>query len=183
MDHDDYIRTHWHTTSRRKMARALGIPMRTLHWRARRLGLTGQRPWTDDDETLLREQYGRWSVETLAEKLGRTPGAVLARAKKLRLDSVGDDLSLAMVASLIGRDVRTVAGWIERGELQAHRRGGVQRVYPARLRAFILDDKGRIMWRAVLRAGMIGDLVGLIAEEWGVAARRSSGHADAVRDE
>lgn len=178
---DAYIRDHWGTTSRRKMARYLGVSEATLHRRAMRLGLAGtRRPWSEDEDELVRQQFAHWPAETLGRHLGRSPSAVVARAKKLRVSADDGRLSAAQCAELIGRDEHTVRRWIDRRELTAQRRnGGNWRVWPSVLRALVIAEPGRISWRGVLRNGSGRELVGLIAESWGVPERRSSGHADA----
>lgn len=45
------------------------------------------RPWTKEEEQNLAEWWGYYSVDCIAERLGRTPTAVITRKNKLRLGS------------------------------------------------------------------------------------------------
>jgi hypothetical protein len=68
---------------------ARGLPGRTpagVAARARKLGLTTHaRRWTAADDERLRVLAGRYNLDELARRLGRTPDALRQRAAKLRL--------------------------------------------------------------------------------------------------
>lgn len=177
------IREGWATTPRRTLARRLGLSRYQLMRRARALGLLEPRkPWSESEDTLLHEQAGRWSWERLGQEIGRTTGACVARAKLLGISAVRDELTAADCARLVGRDPETVARWIERRALKGRRDGsGLWRVWPSALRELVIAEPSRVSWRGML-AGDESDrvlLVQLIAGEWGVPERRSSGHKDA----
>jgi len=47
-----------------------------------------RRPWTREEIEFLREYYGKIPAREIAEKLGRTPGAVRAKARVLGLSEL-----------------------------------------------------------------------------------------------
>lgn len=169
---DAYLIEQWAKgTPRRKIARHLGVTVRTVHNRALKLGLVGsRREWTAEEDELVRNQAHRWSWTRLGEELNRPPSAVEARAKLLGVRAPGDMLCATTCAQLMGRDPRTVEGWIKRKELRGYvSDGGVYRVWPKALRDFIVANPTRV------RLGRVGscarELFSLLADEWGSAAK------------
>ena len=76
------------------MAATLGRTKHSLKWRAEYLELQGAHPkhdgwrgriWTDEDEALLRAEFGSTPSPELARKLDRTKAAMFSRANALGL--------------------------------------------------------------------------------------------------
>lgn len=123
-------------------------------------------PYTHDDH--LRMHAGERAPLRLGRDLGRTPDSIRARLSvhELRLTELRLELTLVVCGQLIGRDPSTLEAWIRRGELRARRVDGAWRVWPKTLRELVLGDKSRVDWsRVTLRH----ELIGLLAEEWGVS--------------
>jgi DNA-directed RNA polymerase specialized sigma24 family protein len=64
-------------------------------------------------------------VKTIAKHLERTEIAILVKAKRLHLSNTKNmqgDFSLGELASIIGKDRRTILNWIRKGEFPAFKR-------------------------------------------------------------
>lgn len=110
-------------------------------------------------------------VSELCEQLGsiRSPRAVNERL--LALTRMGKrerrlELTVDMVALLIGRDRKTLIAEIERKRLVAYMSDGAWRVTPSRLRAYCLGDLERVDWLKCERA----EVVSLLLRQWGVSS-------------
>jgi hypothetical protein len=76
--------------------------------------------WTEEDIALLSEKYGLISDRALAKKLGRTVGAMRARASLLHIVRTQNFLTASDVADIFGIDSNTLSKvWIPRGLLKA----------------------------------------------------------------
>lgn len=95
-EEDDRLRQAYaRSDSIRALAAALDRKPGSLRWRAGELGLQGthanhdgfrQGPvWTDADDQVLRDEYGKTPTKALAARLGREKGGVLQRANVLGL--------------------------------------------------------------------------------------------------
>jgi DNA-binding CsgD family transcriptional regulator len=86
---DDFLRTHWQTTSLDELAQALSRPYGGVRGRGRKLGLgpaLGAQPrWSDAEEATLRELFPLMSIEDLADQLGKPVKAVGLKCNRLGL--------------------------------------------------------------------------------------------------
>ena len=76
-----------HTLAVRTLATRMGITVKRVQHRARRLGLTGQRgrPWTSAEDAKLRTWAGKVSAARMAKQLNRSVTAVQIRLSRLDL--------------------------------------------------------------------------------------------------
>ena len=89
--HDDAeLRRIYGSMSRQEVAELLGRTMVAVACRATRLGLTRElvrtrepRPWTKEEETVLRSMYGSATYREIAEILGRTVASVNGHAVQI----------------------------------------------------------------------------------------------------
>lgn len=158
-------------------------------WRVRKLlaamGLRAGRGgrWTEDRPDLapdghdgaytardyLRDHAGEMGRRRLARDIGCSLGAVQIELHRLdlALSELRTDLTLSVVARLVGWGEDYIRGVVKRKELRASRIDGVLRVHPSSLRRWILADIRRVRWERVAREDVL-ETVGLIVGEWGV---------------
>jgi hypothetical protein len=119
------------------------------------------RPWTQDEEDFLKENWGLMKEATIQKKLGRSNYACLIRAKRLGITRKMNIYTAKDVAEIFQVDGKTPTEWIDRGLLKAkhsHIRVGKNMMWQVDARAierFILDhpevyDRRRIShlyWR------------------------------------
>src|ERR1700694_1005339 len=89
---DEVISKYQETGSVWETAKLLGVCGQSVHERLVKLGASNpQNVWTEEDDNLLREHYGRHSdngtVHELAERLGRSDRALFIRAFRLGIVS------------------------------------------------------------------------------------------------
>lgn len=71
--------------------------------------MTAPRRWTPEEDLVLERDWGTYNVETIAERLGRTPYGVQARVDKLRLGGrLRGRTTLAAFASALGQQPHRV---------------------------------------------------------------------------
>lgn len=105
-----------------------------------------------------------YDYDACAQKLGRTPGAIRVKVKRLRcpMSKRPTVLTARAVAQLLGKGcVKSVVRWIERGTLKGHNAGRFWRVCWDDLMLFLCDERSWPMWDAAritdsdLRAEML----------------------------
>lgn len=122
----EYLKDNWHKKKTQEIAEDLGRTYQSIYNKARKLGLGSNRahhhrPWTEEEEEFLAENWGMFSMEHIAKKLNRTPHAIQIRAVKLGLGPFlesGDYITLnQLLLQLRGYNGRTytVKQWIEKG--------------------------------------------------------------------
>ena len=122
----EYLKDNWHKKKTQEIAEELGRTYYSIYNKARKLGLGSNRahhhrPWTEEEEEFLAENWGMFSMEHIAKKLNRTPHAIQIRAVKLGLGPFlesGDYITLnQLLLQLRGYNGRTytVKQWIEKG--------------------------------------------------------------------
>lgn len=91
-EEDAYLREHYGEMSRREIAEAINRTIPLVGWRAAKLGLTRQtrsdesaRPWTAEEDRMLREMMAHNTYNEIAGRLDRTRAAVVGRAVRLGL--------------------------------------------------------------------------------------------------
>ena len=122
----EYLKENWGKKKTQEIAEELGRTYYSIYNKARKLGLGSNRahhhrPWTEEEEEFLAENWGMFSMEHIAKKLNRTPHAIQIRAVKLGLGPFlesGDYITLnQLLLQLRGYNGRTytVKQWIEKG--------------------------------------------------------------------
>ena len=127
-EEDAYIIKQYRRRSIRKIARALGRNWHSVQSRCQRLIKQGlldpntrfvHRPWTPQEDDLLREKWGLVTDAYIARKLRRTRYACIIRAKKLGINRKQWFFTQTEVARLFGVDDHKVRAWIRDGHLVA----------------------------------------------------------------
>ena len=117
---DAVIREHW-TMEDKDIAAMLGRSKGSVTAHRRRLGLKGKpgksgTVWYPQEEQLVRDMWGQWTIPQIADELGRTPIAVRLKARRLGLlgqMNSGEMMVSNVVAKLLGVDGHTVTDyWI-----------------------------------------------------------------------
>jgi hypothetical protein len=85
-DEDAVLRASYEKRGARYCMAELGRTFASVTKRARRLGLSSHRRWTQADDDELRDWWGHYSVKRLASLLKRTPATVYWRARELDLE-------------------------------------------------------------------------------------------------
>ncbi len=80
-----FLREHYANRGRAWCAEQLGLSSRQIQRRTTALGLRRREIWTSQNDDMLRFQWGTKTTKEIAERLGRTPGAVYDQAGKLGL--------------------------------------------------------------------------------------------------
>jgi hypothetical protein len=125
----EYIRLHYKGTDASKldMAKALGRTRGSVDHCVRMMGLQKYRCnlWKPSDDEYLKENVGRYSVQIIANRLHRSPNAVVIRLKMLKLHRRNKDgwYSTKEIADIFGCSAGHVRGLIESGKLIAERHG------------------------------------------------------------
>jgi predicted DNA-binding transcriptional regulator AlpA len=84
------------------------------------MGTALEHRWSANEESRLRQWWGRAPVGDIAQKLGRTETAVIVRAKRIGLRTLvnhPDALAEWQIAPMLGVDRKTVWGWMLKGIL------------------------------------------------------------------
>ena len=88
-----------------------------------------QKPWTAEETLYLEENWGMFSVPTIAKNLGRTPGAIINRARRLGLGPVlesGDYVTLSQLISAVtgsrGNYSYKTTSWVKNRDFPVHTR-------------------------------------------------------------
>lgn len=158
------------TQSINYLQKKLGFSRASIRDYARQLGLCQDREfrWTEQD-LLVIEQYHemplhkRPSVKSLAQQLGRSEGAVLAKLKRFRYYRTGESYSVRGLADVLGCDYHKVEHWIKQGWLEASWENEKQHqryITPENARWFILSYRQEIDLRRVDRDWFFDLLVG-----------------------
>lgn len=89
---DRLMRQHYRRKTVKEIAGMLGRSTNSVQKRAQDLNIAGARntqgaprKWAPEEDRIVRRHHKRLTPEEIAEKLGRTPGAVTARIKTLKL--------------------------------------------------------------------------------------------------
>lgn len=87
-DEDQFILDNIQTLSHKEIAKALGRSLRSIESRIGKIGLRKYKtkPFTKEEDEIIRASAGRTSVE-VGKEIGRAPGVVRMRAKRLGLGS------------------------------------------------------------------------------------------------
>lgn len=161
---DDYLRAHAADMSAAELAAALKRTANSVSCRKHILGLTNLHPpgrtwncrrpdlpkhkstykkWRPEDDEVLMECWGKFSIPTIAKKLGRSVNAIKVRASKLSLGSsllAGDFVTLnQLVRALRNANVSAgyhVESWCEKRGLPVH----THRVDTEAFRVVYLDE-------------------------------------------
>lgn len=80
--------------------------------------LSNGKLWTDEEEEIIGDNWGRYSVDFISKKLGRTERAVIAKGYALglgpRKDAQGK-LTMPVLAKICSVSANTVKTWTEKG--------------------------------------------------------------------
>ena len=117
----EYRNTH---KSRRELAAKLGVTEYAVAAQVSRMGLgkrTDRRPWTPEEDELLRELIPRKSVPGIARTMGRSVNAVTVRAKRIQASRRVRDgwYTKREVCEILGMTHKWVQRRIESGRLKA----------------------------------------------------------------
>jgi hypothetical protein len=132
-------------------------------------------PWSEAEDTFLRQNLGVLSEEEMAAKLGRTPTAVHLRWKRdLGLPAPSKTpgyVTANQAAKMLAVDVHAVCRWIEMGWLRARllpfRRRKVWRIRIEDLKRFVVKPEHWIFFRPErVRDPALARLVALAVERW-----------------
>jgi hypothetical protein len=124
---DAFIIAHYPTLTFQEMAAALGRRYAGIQSRASCLVAQGrldvhqrhyQRPWTEDDEDYLNDQWGKVSDTEMTKHLNRSPVALTIKAKRLGINRRQNVWTARNVAEVFGVDPKTVIRWLDRGWIQ-----------------------------------------------------------------
>jgi hypothetical protein len=112
----------------KRLSRQCGWPVPCLTSEARIRGwrvVAERHPWTEQDETRLRQYAGSASVQTIARRLRRSVSSVACQARRLELSMrIADGYSIRTLCEVFGVHHLRVEGWIRRGLLGKARHGG-----------------------------------------------------------
>lgn len=106
-------------------------------------GQGSHRAWTQEEEDLLREHWGKWSYDRLAKELGRTKTAIQLRAGRLGLPpwlESGDYVTLnTLLLVMTGRNDYhfMLKSWVEKRGMPVHT---VKRSSRCRVRVVYLEE-------------------------------------------
>jgi hypothetical protein len=114
-------RTRWDVTDLLDhVVRLTGFPRSTVVLRAGQLGLslTKRRPWTAEEESLLRELYGTMSLRRIAQRLKRSESAIRNKGFSLGMQNeIFASYSENQLKDLFGVTHQKVRNWVRRGWL------------------------------------------------------------------
>lgn len=79
-------------------------------------------PWTESDDRYLEAHRSSLKIETIADKLHKTPGQVQKRATYLSIDKCSDGYTVLSLSRALGCRQSKIIKWIECGWLHAKRR-------------------------------------------------------------
>ncbi len=124
----EYLKNNWNHISTKEIAENLNRTIGSVRSKAHVLGLgekriTPHKRWKQEELNYLMDSWGTLSIETIANKLGRTKGAVQQKASKEGLGpflEAGDYISLnilyrALRGNPIGTGGYTINQWTEKG--------------------------------------------------------------------
>ncbi len=116
---DEILRNHYAVEGQYRTAERLHIHPRAVYERASVLGLTrGADPkrWTPEEESLLEEWAGTYTIRTIARRLSRKPVSVSLKLRRMQISgAVRGGNTAASLAECFGVSDMTVASWIRRG--------------------------------------------------------------------
>ena len=136
---DAYIIAHYASATLRSIGEHLGRPWQCVQGRCDRLAQHGrldknqryyQRPWTEEDEDWLADNYGKLSDAVVCAHLKRTRWAITVKAKRLGINRKMAFWNASHVADLFGVDRKTITHWKDRGWLTARRSPITQGKHP-----------------------------------------------------
>jgi len=125
-----------------KLSARTAIPTWALKNEANKNGwfcCSQRRPWTAEEEELLREKAGTVSLHSIAKRLGRTRASVECRAYQLDLSlRLSEGYTLSDLAAVFGVSAGRVKRWAERGLLgRAHPHGSAVRFTESNVIRFV----------------------------------------------
>lgn len=115
----DIIQKYYPILTPQQVSDMTGIKKCNLVAYACRQGISNNRYWSKEDEEYLYKWYGRMTVAAISKKLGKSYRAVLDKLQKSQIGNFidnSDDLILAEVCRLVGRDKKTIKiTWVKYG--------------------------------------------------------------------
>lgn len=106
-------------------AKRLGIAKSTLWNYCKEYGIKSNKIWADEEVYYLEENYGKYSLKTLAKNLSRTESAIRGKCLRLGLTSaLGNTglLNTSDIARALGIDRKTVWNYIQEKGLPAKKK-------------------------------------------------------------
>ena len=88
--------------------------------------------WSAEDETYLRNAYGIFTTEAIAQKLGRTVTGIQAKIKRLMISTTGTATITSTAATTSPRPATTKATHLQRGRPAPSRSNGLHSIVPAK---------------------------------------------------
>ncbi len=80
----DYIRVNYDGTNAQELSKRFGVKLSAIKYQIYKAGLAPLRHrWTKDEEELLSEYIGRYSIGEIAHKLKRSKNSIAVKAKRL----------------------------------------------------------------------------------------------------
>ena len=126
-DELDLIRSRFQQDNRsvKELANALRASPPQIVYQVNRMGIrirTDQRPWTLEEDEMLRGLMSRKSPSKVAKLMNRSINSVTVRAKRLGLEKNDRDgwYTLTEVSEILGRDHKWLLKRIENGSLKAN---------------------------------------------------------------
>lgn len=112
-----FLKANYLTMSYEEIANHLGRSERAVRGKCSELGLVKRKPWTNEEDDLLRELYSKFPettfLDSLAKQLGRSRAAIACRANELGLTDQHRSKSLEHVRKMtrsLGRIMSTKNG-------------------------------------------------------------------------
>lgn len=112
-----------------------------------------KKTWSPDDDDLLEDKWGNWTIKTLSERLGRTEKAILHRVSFLGLGSSlthDECLTASEIARILNMNKSTICKWINKKGLKSVKKALIkQPVHRVKLKD-LLDwlEKNQDCWNA-----------------------------------
>jgi len=140
-DDDALIRRYYNSGEMRhkELAAKLGVTGPALKYRAACLGLTRRnimrtfRRFDEQDDITIHKMAGEYTIGSIAERLNRSPQAILDRMSYLGLRCSAESregwYTCSDVALILGMNETTVRNMIKRGMLKAHTHWGKETAY------------------------------------------------------
>lgn len=122
----EIIQKYYPVLTPQEVADMTGIKKCNLIAYAYRHGISNNRFWTKEEEEYLYKWYGRMSAAAISKKIGKSYRSVIDKLQKCQIGNFienTDDLILAEVCRLVGKDKETIkTTWVKYG-LKIKKRG------------------------------------------------------------
>ena len=159
-DMDDQLRQIYRRTGRKKLVLSaeltkfcstFRLPRTAVMNRARRLGLNIVRPfkpWTHEEKEGLRKLTGLLGVNTIANRLGRSPYAIKNQLSQMNLTAqLTDGYTIRQLQLLLGVPNRSIQMWLTTRAL--HMDLDKERITEASVREFVKNNMYEYSFRRV----------------------------------